>query len=269
MTTDPIKRDIAAGWDEMSVSYQSDSEISLEDVHYGPFTFGERELSLLGLVEGKVILELACGGAQNSIALSKWGAKCIGLDISPQQLRMANAFKTQESVDIALVRGDMECPTMFVPETFDIILSSFGWEFIPDLSTCFASCHRLLKPGGTLLVCTAHPLNAFDWDDQEGGVLVTDYFNPPVEIWEDHVPDGHLPASTFFHTFSELFGLLTNANFCVENVLEPYPHYLEKSSHDSSVTPYGGSYWESNQRRLSKVPFSIVFLARKNLAHPA
>ena len=68
LTTDPIKRDTGAGWDEMSEAYQRDSDISLDDVHYAPFAMGESDLNLLGSVEGKFILELACGAAQTSIA---------------------------------------------------------------------------------------------------------------------------------------------------------------------------------------------------------
>jgi len=248
----------------MSESYQRDSEISLDDVHYAPFAMGERELNLLGSVEGKLVLELACGAAQNSIALSKWGAKCVGMDISPRQLRQAARFRAQESVEVALVRGDMERPAMFAPGTFDIVLSSFGWEFIPDLWACFQSCNTLLKPGGTLLVCTAHPLNAFQWDEREGAVIVTDYFNPPVEVWDDPIPKGHAPGTTFFRTFGEMFGMLTNAGFAIDRVLEPFPHYLTNDSDDDTSTPpYAGSYWNSSRQRLSKVPFAIIYLARK------
>lgn len=248
----------------MSESYQRDSEISLDDVHYAPFAMGERELNLLGSVDGKLVLELACGAAQNSIALSKWGARCVGMDISPRQLRQAARFRAQESVEIALVLGDMERPAMFAPGTFDIVLSSFGWEFIPDLSACLRSCNALLKPGGTLLVCTAHPLNAFEWDEGERAVLVTDYFSPPVEVWEGPVPEGHEPGMTFFRTFGEMFQMLTNAGFEIDRVLEPFPYYLtDDSEDDTSKSPYAGSYWNSSRQRLSKVPFAIVYLARK------
>lgn len=248
----------------MSESYQRDSEISLDDVHYAPFAMGERELNLLGPVHGKLVLELACGAAQNSIALSKWGARCIGVDISPRQLRQAARFRLQESVDVALVRGDMERPAMFAPGTFDIVLSSFGWEFIPDLTACFQTCHSLLKPGGTLLVCTAHPLNAFEWDERAGAVIVTDYFGPPVEIWEDPVPEGRQPAMTFFRTFGEMFELLTNAGFAIDRVLEPFPYYLTgHSDRGISKAPYAGPYWDSSRQRLLKVPFAIVYMARK------
>lgn len=264
LTTDPIKRDTGAGWDEMSEDYQRDSDISLDDVHYAPFAMGESELNLLGSVEGKFILELACGAAQNSIALTKWGAKCVGMDISPKQLRQAAKYCAQESAQVGLVRGDMERPSMFAPGSFDVIISSFGWEFIPDLSACFKSCNSLLIPGGTLLVCTAHPLNAFEWDDREGAALVTDYFSPPIEVWEAPVADGHGPGMTFFRTYSEMFDLLTKSGFSVERVVEPFPHYLtDEMDAGGGKSPYVGSYWSASRERLSRMPFAIIYLARK------
>ena len=39
------------GWDLISASYQAERRISTDDVHYGPFAPGERELGLLGEVD--------------------------------------------------------------------------------------------------------------------------------------------------------------------------------------------------------------------------
>ncbi len=264
MSTDHIKRSIRAGWDSMSESYQRDSRISLDDVHYAPYAPGERELKVLGSVDGKHVLELACGAAQNSIALSRWGAATVAMDISPVQLRRALALKREAQARVELVMGDMELPRMFKPDSFDVVLSSFGWEFIPDLAVCFRGCYALLRPGGTLVVCTTHPLNAFAWDERERAVFVTDYFNPPVEVWADSVPAGPDPGATFFHTFEEMFGLLTAAGFRVDRVLEPFPDALLGNSDDTDhEPPYAGSYWDESRDRLLKVPFAIVYVASK------
>ena len=146
----------------MSGSYQTDSRISLDDVHYAPLGPGERELNVIGDVAGKRVLELACGAAQNSIALAKWGAQVTALDFSQHQLEKAKALISQEGVDVDLVRGDMESLGMFKDSKFDLVLSSFGWEFVPDLGACFKECARVLDKHGTLVVCTVHPLTAFD-----------------------------------------------------------------------------------------------------------
>ena len=162
MPDDDIKRAIRAGWDAMSRSYQADSEISTSDLHYAPLAGGERYYRLLGdanNLRGLRALELACGGAQNSVALTKWGADVVALDFSPNQLRHALSVRRDAGARFDLVAGDMASPTMFKPESFDLILSSFGWEFAPDLGGCVAACAELLRPGGRLLMATGSSAN--------------------------------------------------------------------------------------------------------------
>ena len=171
MSTERIKKAIQLGWDEMSDRYQADTRISLEDVHYAPLSPGERELQLIGDVKGKSVLELACGAAQNSIALSKWGACVTAMDFSPKQLQNARALVEREGVSVNLVRGDMERLSVFRDASFDIALSSFGWEFVPDLRVCFSECNRVLRNRGLLIVGTVHPLAAFEWDQDEKNLL--------------------------------------------------------------------------------------------------
>ena len=259
MQEDRIKVAIRAGWDAMSESYQADSAISTHDVHYAPFAPGERHYQLLGDVRGKRVLELACGGAQNSIALSSWGADVVALDISWNQLEYARGLRRQSGESFELIAGDMASPTMFKPGSFDLVLSAFGWEFIPDIPTCVAHCASLLRPGGQLLMSTVHPLTAFDWDMGTGRLLVTDYFNPPVEVWEEPVPEGHSPGLTFFRTIEELVGAVTGAGLVVERLLEPYP----LAPDDESQSPYAGRYWADHRDRLERVPFAVVISARK------
>ena len=69
MNSEHIKRSNQAGWDDMADSYQATTVISLDDVHYGPLSPGERELGLLGDVGGKRVLELA--GVSDILSRSK------------------------------------------------------------------------------------------------------------------------------------------------------------------------------------------------------
>ena len=257
MTPDnSIKIAIRAGWDAMSPSYQADSRISLVDVHYAPFAPGESYYRLLGDVSGKRVLELACGGAQNSIALAKWGALPVALDISERQLRFARSLRQQEDVRFELAIGDMESPRMFRDESFDLVISSFGWEFVQDISGCLSAVGSLLRPGGQILMATVHPLSAFDWSGVSRALSVTDYFNPPVEVWEDPVPEGQRPGLTFFRTIEELVTSVTDAGMVVDRLLEPYPI-------EGVPSPYAGTYWADHWDRLTHVPFAVVISARK------
>ena len=243
----------------MSDSYQFDSDISLDDVHYAPFAPGERYYRLLGNVSGKRVLELACGAAQNSVALSSWGARVVALDFSPTQLAHARSLRTRTEQNFELVIGDMERPTMFRDGSFDIVLSSFGLEFVPDLAACIATCADLLRPGGQLVMATVHPLTAFDWSNRDRTLRVTDYFNPPVEVWDDPVPEGHQPGLTFFRTIEELVTAITDTGLVIERLLEPYLADSVGSGH----SPYGGRYWADHRERLTRVPFAVVISARK------
>ena len=259
MSNDRIKMAARLGWDEMSESYQAESLISLDDVHYAPLCPGELELGIIGDVRGKRTLELACGAAQNSIALAKWGADATALDISPQQLARAKTLIAQERVEVNLLQADMERLSMFTRNAFDLVISCFGLEFLPNPAMCLRECFRVLQAGGLLVLGTVHPLTAFECDADENALWVTDYFNPPVEVWEEPTSDGQ-KGLTFFRGFQEVFDMLVNAGFQVERVIEPAPNPEETAGRK---TPYGGAYWESDRERLSKIPFAIVYKARK------
>ena len=111
-----------------------------------------------------------------------------------------------------------------------------------------------------MVVCTVHPLTAFEWDDDDGGLIVTDYFNSPVEIWEGgNGADGD-NAMTFFHTVEEMFSLLTTSGFTVERIVEPHPYERAEMRHRA---PYAGDYWETQYERFRRVPFAIVYVGRK------
>ncbi len=118
-------------WNDLSDYYQRSVRISLEDVHYGPYAPGERDLGMIGDVHELDVLEIGCGGGQNAIVLAKWGAKSVtGLDFSERQLAHARNLAATHSVNVKFVLGRME--NLFpVP----------GRIFRLD---CFITCHGLL-----------------------------------------------------------------------------------------------------------------------------
>ena len=264
MTDFPLKRAVKSGWDEMSDRYQRDAVISTDDVHYGPLIPGEKELRLLGDVRGKHVLELACGGAQNSIALARWGACVTAVDLSAKQSAPARRLVRSEGVDVNLVQADVECLTMFDDESFDTILSSNGIEFVTDIEGCLREWRRVLRTGGVAVVSTVHPLGAFEWDEARGTLLVENYLSPPVEVWHDVGESDGWRGLTFFRTVEEMFSTLTAAGFSVERIIEPAPYPFHRMNDaEKSRIPYRGALWEGDYERMSKVPFNIIYKARK------
>ena len=264
MTNLPLKRAVKAGWDEMSDRYQHDAVISTDDVHYGPLIPGEKDFRLLGDVRGKRILELACGAAQNSVALAKWGACVTAVDLSPNQIAYARHLAQSEGVDVDLIQADIERLTMFPDALFDTIVSSNGIEFVTDIDGCLREWHRVLVPGGIAAISTVHPLAAFEWDEGQGALLVQNYFNLPVEVWHDVGETEGQRGLTFFRTIEEMFSTLTGAGFSVEHILEPVPYPLHRMSDaEKAKIPYRGAIWESDYERMSKTPFNIIYVVRR------
>ena len=244
------------GWSEMSDWYQEQSHISLTDLHIAPLCAGDNELGLIDSYDGKRFLELGCGAAQNSIAADQKGAIAIGIDGSDRQLRHALRLKYQHRSGIDLVQADLEDLGWIKSNSMDCLLSMFALEFIQDIGRFLKHCFRILVSSGTFLLSTTHPLSAFEWDNQLSNLHVTDYFNPPVEVW-GHGKEGS--TFTFFRTIEDIFSAFTDAGFKVERLLEP----MVKPEKKYLESPYAGDYWEPYRMRLEKVPFAVVIKARK------
>jgi len=263
MSDHRIRKAIQKGWDTMSPTYQRDSVISTDDVHYGPLLPGECDLHLLGDVKDKRVLELASGAAQNSIALSKLGAKTVAIDVSPVQQEAARTHLEDEGVTVDLVLNDAQ-KLCFTNNVFDLIVSSNGMEFIPDLESCLNECYRVLCPDGLFVMSTVHPLSAFAWNDSLQALQIHDYFNPPVELWEDVQPYNGQYGLTLFRSISETFTTLVSVGFRVDKILElPAMPIHDMSPDDHKRIPYRGKDWEHRYFEMSKVPFNVIYVAIK------
>src|SRR3954469_10598135 len=65
------------------------------DPVWGLFATPERELGVLGPMDGLDVVELACGTAYFSAWLARAGARTVGVDVSHEQLMTARRMQTQ------------------------------------------------------------------------------------------------------------------------------------------------------------------------------
>jgi ubiquinone/menaquinone biosynthesis C-methylase UbiE len=97
------------------------------------------------------VLDLACGTGRHSIALNREGYGMVGLDVSPNLLKIAK----KRSSAVQLVRGDMRF-LPFKPQTFSAAVSmdtSLG--YLPseqDDAAALAEVHRVLRQEGVFVV---------------------------------------------------------------------------------------------------------------------
>lgn len=100
----------------------------------------------LGLNSTDIVLDLAAGTAVSTVELAQSGAHCIAADFSLGMLK-AGAKR-----DVPKVAADaMALP--FADESFDAATISFGLRNVHDVTAALGELHRVLKPGGRLVIC--------------------------------------------------------------------------------------------------------------------
>lgn len=256
------------GWNVISRSYQRKTKISLENVHYGPISAGERELKLLGSVKDKDVLEVGCGGGQNAIVLAKWGARSVGLDISEEQIKHARKLAKKERVKVPFHVGNMEDLSVFKAESFDIVLSSFAIEYADDISAAFQEVRRVLRKTGSFVFAAAHPIIGRGRPLRRGKRrvwAVSNYFDRKKRAWKWKVEDGVAEFRGRQVTIQDYFDLLVKAGFAVERILELEPYPVEKMSEaELAKIPYLEAGYLKDYDLWRKVPYTIIFKTRKN-----
>ena len=257
------------GWNIISRSYQQKTRISLEDVHYGPISAGERELKLLGSVRDKDVLEVGCGGGQNAIVLAKWGARSAGLDVSEEQIKYARKLAEKEGVKVPFHLGSMEDLGVFKAESFDIVLSSFAMEYADDILGAFQEVFRVLRKAGLLVFAVCHPMIGRGKAVRHGKKkvwAVSNYFDRRKRAWKWRVEDGVAEFSGRQITIQDYFDLLVKTGFSVERVLEPEPYPVERMSEaELAKTPYLEAGFLRDYDLWRKVPYTIIFKTRKTI----
>jgi demethylmenaquinone methyltransferase/2-methoxy-6-polyprenyl-1,4-benzoquinol methylase len=94
------------------------------------------------------VLDIAAGTGTSSVAIARRGAEVIALDFSHGMVEVGR----QRHPEIEFVEGDAES-LPFDDDTFDAVTISFGLRNVNRPKVALAEMHRVLKPGGRLVVC--------------------------------------------------------------------------------------------------------------------
>ncbi len=120
----------------------------------------KKAVAMLQDQEPRRILDVATGTADLAIeALKVNPEKVIGVDISEEMLRVGRqkVLDLGEQDRIELRRGDSE-RLPFSDRQFDAAIVAFGVRNFENLNKGLAEIHRVLKPGGALVVLEfSHP----------------------------------------------------------------------------------------------------------------
>jgi ubiquinone/menaquinone biosynthesis C-methylase UbiE len=105
-----------------------------------------------GAFAGKDVLEIGCGIGTDGVEFAKRGARYIGMDLTPNSIRLA-----RERFALFNVAGQFEVANAeeripFPDDTFDHIYSFGAIHHSPRTEAIVDEMYRVLRPGGTFTV---------------------------------------------------------------------------------------------------------------------
>lgn len=130
-------------WDRYASRYDRDMGF-FERVQFG----GGREW-VCGQAEGEV-LEVAVGTGRN-LAYYRGDVRLTGIDFSPAMLDLARRRARELGREVTLREADAQA-LPFADATFDTVVCTLGLCGFPDERAAITEMHRVLRPGGTLLL---------------------------------------------------------------------------------------------------------------------
>lgn len=116
----------------------------------------EQALDLLAGDTGRV-LEIGCG-AGNVILAAPQDAEAIGVDFSVEMLKEARANAGERKVPF-LAADALNLP--FADGSFNAVLCLGLLDYIADYRSVLEQCHRILEPGGQLIVSVPNLTSPF------------------------------------------------------------------------------------------------------------
>ena len=97
---------------------------------------------------GQRVLDLGTGTGVLPRNLYRFGARWTGTDLAPEQIEQARTLSRGMDIDYQAIPAEEVC---FPDETFDVITAcQCFWYF--DHARLMPRVHRMLKPGGSLLI---------------------------------------------------------------------------------------------------------------------
>jgi len=170
--------------------------------------------ALAPALDGKSVLDVACGPGAYFDWLLDEGATVIATDASAEMVRLARSHAANR-VEVHL--HDAAEPLDFLADgSIDVAIAALMIHYLDDPLPTLRELHRVLAPDGVLLVSTQHPTT--DWLRKGGS-----YFDTKLEsdVWRDG--DEEFEVSYWRMPLTDLAGLFSAAGFVIDKLVEHRP----------------------------------------------
>lgn len=154
---------IALFFDEMSVAWNEVLRTH-PALNYEQQERSRAVLQLLRARRGDTILDIGCGNARDIISILRASATVVGVDLSQGMIDQARQDLASAGYhDVRLEVGDAT-RLRFPAESFESILCSEVIEHISNTDQAVSEMHRVLKPGGRLIISTPNRRSWYGFD---------------------------------------------------------------------------------------------------------
>jgi ubiquinone/menaquinone biosynthesis C-methylase UbiE len=209
----------------------------------GAYEEVRRMMDWLQLEKGAEILDFCCGMGRHSMALTEFGYKVTGMDLSTVLLDEAKKLDGDRKVQ--WIRGDMR--QIPLNHTFDAVMNlftSFGYfESDEENERVLHEMDRVLKPGGKFIIdflnsdyVTAHLVPSSErmtegMKIQETRSIEDGFVRKRIVISEKGHPDRHYLEQVKLYRLQQFKEMLQGTNL---NIDQLYGNYDKTSYHEST-----------------------------------
>ncbi|WP_179005158.1 class I SAM-dependent methyltransferase [Winogradskyella forsetii] len=175
-----------ATWNEKVAIHAQSDMYNIDAFKNGKTSLMPYELKALGDVRGKSLLHLQCHFGQDTLSWSRMGAKCVGVDLSDEGVKLAKQLNSELQLDAEFVCCNVLDTSKHISENFDIVFTSYGTiGWLPDLKLWAKMISERLKEGGTFYIVEFHPI-AWMFDYNEGQPKMIYHYSQDDVIYDEY-----------------------------------------------------------------------------------
>ena len=175
-----------ATWNKKVAIHAKSDMYAMEAFKSGKSSLMSYELKALGNVDKKSLLHLQCHFGQDTLSWARLGAKCVGVDLSDEGVKLAKQLNEELGLDAKFVCCNVLDASKHISETFDIVYTSYGvMGWLPDLKPWAKMIADRLKVGGVFYMVEFHPI-LWMFDYVEGKSVMRYHYNQDDVIYEEY-----------------------------------------------------------------------------------
>lgn len=240
-----IKRSIKRYWNWRSESYGLDNDKSIKIATKWRRVLGD----IVKGTPGRYALDIGTGCGQFALYLSNLGFKVTAVDLSENMIALARKYSIEQKINIDFQIQDAE-RLKFDDNTFDVVVSRNLLWTLPNPEQALKEWHRVMKPGGTLVVSDGFWKN-YTW---------TRIHYLLINLLRGLFKKNGLISGRFFLTYANLYKTLP----FYEGIHVNEANKLLKKVKFKDINSYDTSCFHKNpyfKKRLNKKNGPVFFIA--------